>query len=175
MQQTMRDLILRFFIGGTVVSLFAILGDLFRPKSLAGLFGAAAADATGTSLGCLALFAFALIVWRAPHLEPPGSSFRSQASHGPPPLFSSGTSAEGSSRSPLSPGSVRRLVKPSFLQAFENKPNISQKSCRLITPGLLDFNQHQEPEILKSVNSSSYPFRINILTHNLFASNTLHR
>jgi len=32
------DLILRFLIGGTFVSLFAILGDIFRPKSFAGLF-----------------------------------------------------------------------------------------------------------------------------------------
>lgn len=44
----MRDIILRFFIGGTVVSLFAILGDIFRPKSFAGLFGAAPSIALAT-------------------------------------------------------------------------------------------------------------------------------
>lgn len=44
----MRDLILRFVIGGTVVSLFAILGDIFRPKSFAGLFGAAPSIALAT-------------------------------------------------------------------------------------------------------------------------------
>jgi len=44
----MRDLLLRFFIGGTVVSLFAILGDIFRPKSFAGLFGAAPSVALAT-------------------------------------------------------------------------------------------------------------------------------
>jgi hypothetical protein len=42
------DLILRFLIGGTFVSLFAILGDIFRPKSFAGLFGAAPSVALAT-------------------------------------------------------------------------------------------------------------------------------
>ena len=37
----MKDLIIRFAIGGFVVSLFAIISDLFRPKTFAGLFGAA--------------------------------------------------------------------------------------------------------------------------------------
>jgi uncharacterized membrane protein (GlpM family) len=37
----MQDLVLRFVIGGLVVSLFAVLGDMLRPKSLAGLFSAA--------------------------------------------------------------------------------------------------------------------------------------
>ena len=36
-----RDLIFRFLIGGAAVTLFALLGDLFKPKSFAGLFGAA--------------------------------------------------------------------------------------------------------------------------------------
>ena len=44
----MTDLILRFLIGGTVVSLFAVLGDIFRPKSFAGLFGAAPSIALAT-------------------------------------------------------------------------------------------------------------------------------
>jgi urea transporter len=44
----MTDLLLRFLIGGTVVSLFAILGDIFRPKSFAGLFGAAPSIALAT-------------------------------------------------------------------------------------------------------------------------------
>ena len=44
----MRDLLLRFLIGGTVVSLFAVLGDIFRPKSFAGLFGAAPSIALAT-------------------------------------------------------------------------------------------------------------------------------
>jgi Protein of unknown function (DUF3147) len=35
------DLTIRFFIGGAAVTLFALLGDLFKPKSFAGLFGAA--------------------------------------------------------------------------------------------------------------------------------------
>jgi uncharacterized membrane protein (GlpM family) len=44
----MTDLILRFLIGGSVVSLFAILGDVLRPKSFAGLFGAAPSIALAT-------------------------------------------------------------------------------------------------------------------------------
>jgi hypothetical protein len=37
----MNEMVIRFFIGGVVVSLFAIIGDNLRPKSFAGLFGAA--------------------------------------------------------------------------------------------------------------------------------------
>lgn len=44
----MLDLLLRFLIGGIVVSLFAILGEIFRPKSFAGLFGAAPSIALAT-------------------------------------------------------------------------------------------------------------------------------
>jgi hypothetical protein len=44
----MTDLVLRFLIGGVVVSLFALLGDVFRPKSFAGLFGAAPSIALAT-------------------------------------------------------------------------------------------------------------------------------
>ena len=35
------ELLARFLIGGTVVSLFSLLGDVFKPKSFAGLFGGA--------------------------------------------------------------------------------------------------------------------------------------
>jgi Protein of unknown function (DUF3147) len=44
----MTEIILRFVIGGIVVSGFAILGDLFEPKSFAGLFGAAPSVALAT-------------------------------------------------------------------------------------------------------------------------------
>jgi uncharacterized membrane protein (GlpM family) len=37
----MKELIVRFVIGGLVVSTFAVLGDLLKPKSFAGLFSAA--------------------------------------------------------------------------------------------------------------------------------------
>lgn len=37
----MTEILIRFVLGGIIVSLFAVLGDLFRPKSFAGLFGAA--------------------------------------------------------------------------------------------------------------------------------------
>lgn len=42
------DLLLRFLVGGVVVSLFAMLGDILRPKSFAGLFGAAPSIALAT-------------------------------------------------------------------------------------------------------------------------------
>jgi hypothetical protein len=42
------DLLLRFFIGGAIVSLFALVGDLFTPKSFGGLFGAAPSVALAT-------------------------------------------------------------------------------------------------------------------------------
>jgi hypothetical protein len=41
-------LLYRFLIGGIAVMLFAALGDVFRPKSFAGLFGAAPSIATAT-------------------------------------------------------------------------------------------------------------------------------
>ena len=37
----MSDYIIRFLIGGIAVSAFAVVGDVLRPKSFAGLFGAA--------------------------------------------------------------------------------------------------------------------------------------
>ena len=44
----MKEIFLRFVIGGLVVSMFAMLGDVFRPKSFAGLFGAAPSIALAT-------------------------------------------------------------------------------------------------------------------------------
>jgi hypothetical protein len=44
----MKEIALRFLIGGAVVSVFALLGDLFKPKSFAGLFGAAPSVALAT-------------------------------------------------------------------------------------------------------------------------------
>jgi Protein of unknown function (DUF3147) len=41
-------LLIRFLIGGVVVSLFAALSDVLRPKSFAGLFGAAPSIALAT-------------------------------------------------------------------------------------------------------------------------------
>jgi len=37
----MTELVFRFLIGGAVVSFFAALAEIFKPKSFAGLFGAA--------------------------------------------------------------------------------------------------------------------------------------
>jgi hypothetical protein len=44
----MEELVLRFLIGGAVISTFALLGDVLRPKSFAGLFGAAPSIALAT-------------------------------------------------------------------------------------------------------------------------------
>ena len=44
----MEEFLLRFLIGGAVVSAFAVLGDLFKPKSFAGIFGAAPSVALAT-------------------------------------------------------------------------------------------------------------------------------
>lgn len=44
----MAEYVLRFVIGGLVVSCFAILGDMLRPKSFAGLLGAAPSVALAT-------------------------------------------------------------------------------------------------------------------------------
>jgi hypothetical protein len=42
------EYLIRFLVGGLAVSAFAVLGDLFRPKSFAGLFGAAPSVALAT-------------------------------------------------------------------------------------------------------------------------------
>jgi hypothetical protein len=42
------EYLLRFAAGGVAVSAFAILGDMLRPKSFAGLFGAAPSIALAT-------------------------------------------------------------------------------------------------------------------------------
>ncbi|HEY6994327.1 MAG TPA: DUF3147 family protein [Xanthobacteraceae bacterium] len=44
----MEEYVVRFCLGGFAVSVFAVLGDLFRPKSFAGLFGAAPSIALAT-------------------------------------------------------------------------------------------------------------------------------
>jgi hypothetical protein len=44
----MNEFVWRFLIGGAVISAFALLGDVLRPKSFAGLFGAAPSIALAT-------------------------------------------------------------------------------------------------------------------------------
>ena len=44
----MGELVVRFLVGGVLVSTFALLGEIFRPKSFAGLFGAAPSIALAT-------------------------------------------------------------------------------------------------------------------------------
>ena len=44
----MSEMVIRFVVGGVVVSLFAMFSDALRPKSFAGLFGAAPSIALAT-------------------------------------------------------------------------------------------------------------------------------
>ena len=44
----MSELVIRFFAGGAIVSAFAMLGDIVRPKSFAGIFDAAPSVALAT-------------------------------------------------------------------------------------------------------------------------------
>src|SRR5271156_4321371 len=44
----MADILISFFVGGLVVSFFSILADILRPKSFAGLLGAAPSIALAT-------------------------------------------------------------------------------------------------------------------------------
>lgn len=50
----MKELIIRFVIGGLVVCAFSLISDLFKPKTFAGLFGAAPSVALA-SLGLTAI------------------------------------------------------------------------------------------------------------------------
>jgi hypothetical protein len=42
------ELLFRFVLGGTIVSLFSVVGDLFKPKTFAGIFSAAPSVALAT-------------------------------------------------------------------------------------------------------------------------------
>jgi hypothetical protein len=44
----MIQILIRFLVGGAVVSAFALIGDVLKPKSFAGLFGAAPSVALAT-------------------------------------------------------------------------------------------------------------------------------
>jgi dolichol kinase len=44
----MIQVLIRFLIGGAVLSVFALIGDVLKPKSFAGLFGAAPSVALAT-------------------------------------------------------------------------------------------------------------------------------
>ena len=76
------EFIFRFFVGGLIVSLFAVLSDVLKPKSFAGIFAAApsvalatlgltilaegklyaAAESRSMIVGAIALFVYAFIV-----------------------------------------------------------------------------------------------------------------
>jgi hypothetical protein len=42
------ELVIKFLLGGAIVSLFAITGELFKPKTFSGIFGAAPSVAIAT-------------------------------------------------------------------------------------------------------------------------------
>ena len=44
----LHEVAVRFFLGGAIVSAFSILGELFKPKTFAGIFGAAPSVALAT-------------------------------------------------------------------------------------------------------------------------------
>jgi hypothetical protein len=44
----LKEILIRFVVGGLIVSVFSMLGDLLKPKSFAGLFGAAPSVALAT-------------------------------------------------------------------------------------------------------------------------------
>ena len=44
----MIQILIRFLVGGAAVSVFALIGDVLKPKSFAGLFGAAPSVALAT-------------------------------------------------------------------------------------------------------------------------------
>ena len=44
----MKELVIRVVAGGVVVSVFALAGDILKPKKFAGLFGAAPSVALAT-------------------------------------------------------------------------------------------------------------------------------
>ena len=48
MPHELSESLARFVIGGVIVSFFAVLAEIFRPKSFAGLFGAAPSIALAT-------------------------------------------------------------------------------------------------------------------------------
>jgi uncharacterized membrane protein (GlpM family) len=86
------EMVIRFAIGGIVVTLFSLLAEVFRPKSFAGLFGAApsialatvgltirhegrdyaALEARSMILGSIAFLAYAISVsWLLRKYKPP--------------------------------------------------------------------------------------------------------
>ena len=96
----MQDILFRIILGGAIVSGFALMGDLLKPKSFAGLFGAAPSVAVATIslailqhgkayagvearsmiLGALAFWIYAAVVsrllmrWKLPALSATGVS-----------------------------------------------------------------------------------------------------
>jgi hypothetical protein len=47
-EEAVVELMYRFLIGGSIVSIFAVIADVLRPKGFAGLFGAAPSVALAT-------------------------------------------------------------------------------------------------------------------------------
>lgn len=47
-EDSVKEFVVRFIVGGTVVSVFALIGSALKPRSFAGLFGAAPSVALAT-------------------------------------------------------------------------------------------------------------------------------
>ena len=92
----MSEYVIRFLLGGTVVSAFAMLGDILRPKSFAGLFGAAPSVALAT-LG-IAIYrhggGYAALQSRSMMAGAIALSVSTDATSRSPPTFSACTSAQ---------------------------------------------------------------------------------
>jgi hypothetical protein len=57
------ELVERFLLGGLIISAFAVVGDILRPRGFAGLFGAAPSVALAT-LTLTMWLALAILIWR---------------------------------------------------------------------------------------------------------------
>jgi len=71
----MGELLIRFLVGGALVSVFALLGDLFQPKSFAGLFAAAPSVALATLLLAAVSHGSAYVAWEARSMVVGGVAF----------------------------------------------------------------------------------------------------
>jgi hypothetical protein len=62
------ELLERFLLGGLIISAFAVVGDILRPRGFAGLFGAAPSVALAT-LTLTMWLALAILIWRVRKLH----------------------------------------------------------------------------------------------------------
>lgn len=58
-----KELVLRFFMGGVAVSFFAAVAELFKPKTFSGIFGAPPAVALVAKCGAMVALPSASLGW----------------------------------------------------------------------------------------------------------------